>query len=765
LPLVTAELTLTELRGIEARSLDAALGDRLSVALRSRLQREAASFLSIEKLGDMGILAAYDPANLTIALSLAREAMGPQTFTFASDFNFGAAERARPAGFALGVTGNLIGSRDLSAGSDSQQLLYNFAGFANFGGRDGIYLSYGGTFNLAGASRPLFERDRLIAFMDFEKSVLRVSAGDLAASLPLIVGQADIIGLSLERRYDALQPLRNIRPTGRRQFTVERPSRIEIYANGALVQALDVNAGPVDLNQIPALSLSSNISIIVEDATGRREIDSFTLANDIELLAAGISEFSFSAGLIRKPSLGSGLIYSGTPIVSGQYARGFNDMMTVGGHFAAMSDYQNVGATFAGLAPGGAVFLGASVSNDQLSNERGYAFSLAYRGDPLRLSELDSQLNLRIDYRSQGYRTLSQVLEREPVKIDIALDYRINLTTRLAMSLGGNYLERHANRENTWAGFVGAQIAVGRVIASATARYARFGDRIDKGVLATLTVPLGRRHFSTASYDSATGQSRFEARRVRDITVPEFDYGMIAERGPLMDRVTGQGRFANSRFNLDVELIATRPDFSMGARDQNIVNFRLQSGFAVVDGVFGIGRNPARGFVMVDRHRSLRGARVDVENSGVGRRAGQSNAFGPAVIGQLSPYRPDNIRLSVQGGPAGYDIGAGEYISDPGALSGVRIKVGNDAFRTALVTFVTPDGAVVKLAEGVVRNLATGETSGVFTNSAGRAVLSQLAEGNYRVELMGGDMTFDFQVDKSAPVIMRLGTQTVEVVP
>ncbi len=36
LPLVTAELMLTELRGIEARSLETALGERLAAALRAQ---------------------------------------------------------------------------------------------------------------------------------------------------------------------------------------------------------------------------------------------------------------------------------------------------------------------------------------------------------------------------------------------------------------------------------------------------------------------------------------------------------------------------------------------------------------------------------------------------------------------------------------------------------------------------------------------------------------------------------------------------------
>jgi outer membrane usher protein FimD/PapC len=765
LALVTAELTITELRGIEAGSLELALGSRLAAPQREALKRDAGSFLPVTRLQELGITATYDPANLTIALALAPEAVGPQTFTLSGDVDLGAAERALPADLALGVTGTLVGSHDFSDPRGDTRLLYNFAGFINIGGRDkGGYLLFGGLVDLADRAQRRFERDRLIAFRDFEGSVLRAAAGDLVAGLPVIAGEADVAGIALERRYDALQPLRNIRPTGRRQFVLDRPARIEIYANGALVQALDVNAGPVDLNRIPALSLSTNISIIVEDATGRREIDSFTLANDIELLGAGISEFNVTAGLMRKPSAG-GFAYSATPLLTGQFARGFSDVVTAGGHFAVMRDYQNVGATFATLALGGAMFMGGSVSHDVTSGDLGYAVSLAYRGDPLRLSDPGSQLNVRLDYRSADYRRLSQTRAPDPVKLDVAVDYRLGLTDRVALSLGGNYLETHTPQPATRAVFGGVQVSLGRVLASATARYADVGGRTDRGVLATLTVPLGRNHFSTASFDSVTRQARFEARRVRDITVPEFDYGLIAEHAPAFDRVTGQGRFANSRFNLDVELVGTRAEAASGMRDQNVVNFRLQSGLAFADGTLGIGRNPGRGFVMVDRHASLGDARVDVETSGIGRRAGQSNALGPAVVSQLSGYRPDNIRVSVIGAAPGYDIGPGEYLSDPGALSGVKVRIGSDAFRSALVTFVMPDGSPVKLADGVVRNLASGETSGVFTNSAGRAVLSKLAAGRYRVELVGGDLVYEFSVDEAAPAIIRLGTQTMEVAP
>jgi len=765
LPLVTAELTIMELRAIDAASLELALGPKLAPAQRTQLKRETGNFLPVARLQELGIIANYDPASLTIKLALAPEAVAPQSFSFISEVDDRAGERVQPADVALGVTGNLIGSRDFSRPAGDTKLLFNFAGFANIGGREnGGYLLFGGLVDLANNAQRRFERDRLIAFKDFEGPALRLAAGDLIAGLPVIAGEADVAGISLERRYDTLQPLRNIRPTGRRQFVLERPARIEIYANGALVQAIDVNAGLVDLNRIPALSLSTDIQIIIEDATGRREIDSFTLANDIELLAAGLSEFNVTAGLMRKPS-SKGFAYSATPLLTGQFVRGLNDTLTAGGHFALMEEYQNGGLTVASLAPGGAVFLGGSMSNDMASGDVGYALSLAYRGDPFQLSDLDSQLNVRLDYRSADYRRLSQTLIADPIKFDIALDYRLSLTERVAVSLGGNYLESHVDGPATRAVFGGVQVALGRVLASATARYANIGGRSDQGVLATLTIPLGRNHFSTASFDSVSQQARLEARRVRDITVPEFDYGVIVERSPLFDRLTGQARFANSRFNLDVEMMGSRAGAASGLRDQNVVNFRLQSGLAFADGTLGIGRNPGRGFVIVDRHPSLKDTSVEVETSGVGRRAGQTNGLGPAVVSQLSGYRPDNIRVSVLDAPPGYDIGPGEYLSDPGALSGVKLKIGSDAYRSALVTFLMPDGSPVKLADGIVRNIATGETGGVFTNSAGRAVLPKLAEGRYRVELVDGDLIYEFTVGESDPAIIKLGTQTMEMAP
>lgn len=759
---VVAEITTNELLSIDAGSLREALRPHLNPQAIEALERRGGAFVAPQELVPLGISISYDPANLGLAAAIAVSARSAQSYDFSPELAFGSGEPAVPSDLSLGVTGTLIGGRDFSNGSDADRLLYDFAGFANFGGTDGLYLTYGGTFNLRGGGDRTFRRDRLTAFKDFQGDVLRASAGDLVPRVPLIAGDVEILGVSLERRYDALQPLRNIRPTGRRSFTVDRPSRIEIYANGALIQTIEALPGQVDLNDIPAFSLSSNIAIVVEDTTGRRQLDSFTLVNDIELLDAGISEFSFSAGVLRRGT-GFGFTYSDNSIATGEFARGITDGVTLGGHFIAAQDYQNVGARAATLGFGGAFFTGLSVSRQ--NSLEGYAASFAYRGDPLRLSELASQFNFRVDYNSRHYRPLSQFQLIDTVKLDIAADYRINLTNRLAVVAGGNYFERYNDDDATRSVFGGVQMNVGRLLVSGTARYARIGEETDRGVLFTLTVPIGRKHFANASHDTASRLSRVEFRRIRDITVPEFDYGVIGETGPQGDRLIGQARYANSRFNLDVEAVANQPGTALGGRNQSLGQFRLQSGFAFADGSFGIGRNPARGFIMVDRHASLDDAQVDVENSGAGRRAGQANGLGPAVIPQLGGYRPDVVRIDPLNVPTGYDVGAGEYVSYPGAVSGVKITVGSDAFRTALMTLVQPDGTAVALQAGTLRNLDTGTTESIFTNRSGRTIFTRLSAGRYVAEFPGLNLRHAFVVGPDDPVFSDRGQQATEVAP
>ena len=162
--------------------------------------------------------------------------MGGQQFSFVDEYDFGAAERALPAGSgSRHQTGTLSGGRDFTGNSLADRLTYDFAGFANLGGRSGLYLTYGGTLNLRGPGSGLFERDRIIAFKDLEGAALRIATGDLVLicqSLPAMSkfwASRSVAVMTRSSPCAIFGPLVGavLRSTGHR--------RIEIYANGALV--------------------------------------------------------------------------------------------------------------------------------------------------------------------------------------------------------------------------------------------------------------------------------------------------------------------------------------------------------------------------------------------------------------------------------------------------------------------------------------------------------------------------------------------------
>lgn len=204
---VTAEFNIIELRGIEAGSLERALGDRLPAAQRAALRREAGNFVPVVRLQQLGIIATYDPANLTLKLALVPEAAGAPILGFADDPG-GSPDGGDPQGDA--------------------RLIHDLAGLMDFAGRERIGDPiFTGLIDRAEEAQRKLERDLLFATRGLlADPALRVPTGSLVAGLPLIGDTAEIAAAALYRGEAAVPPLRDILPTGRRRLLFERPALV-----------------------------------------------------------------------------------------------------------------------------------------------------------------------------------------------------------------------------------------------------------------------------------------------------------------------------------------------------------------------------------------------------------------------------------------------------------------------------------------------------------------------------------------------------------
>ncbi|MEH6664120.1 MAG: fimbria/pilus outer membrane usher protein, partial [Brevundimonas sp.] len=751
---VAVRTTVSELIAISPAALSDALGPTIDEGTHVLLRSLGAELVPLDRLAASGVSARLDPQTLSVQVTVpptARPALG---VSLLPPGGYEGVERVYPGRVSAGVTGALLVNDNLD---DDRNALgqFAFSGFANFGGITGLNADFGGSVSFGGEDDS-FRRDAIILFKDDPQRATRYSAGDLSPFLPRLGGATGLLGVSYERSYEELDPTRNIRPTGRRSFFLERPAVVEVYANGVLLSRFQSQGGPVDLGDIPLANVSNNVTIVVEDALGRRELDAFSLSSDLTLLAPGLSEFSFSIGALRDDQ-SSGFDYGDAWAATAFYSRGVNDNLTVGAHAALSEEVANIGASTA-VGFGAGVALVEFAASESAAAGNGFAASANFRGGPFLGPDRNDTLTASVDYTSADFATLADPFSTIDQEWLVAADYRFDISRRTSVSVGGSYATRHGRDGADKFVNLGLSQQFGPVIASVVGRHGQFADgREETGAFLSFSLPFGERGRASTSYDSISETARAEYVRNRGFEVPDFNYRLGAVDRGGETQLDGELGYTTTRFEADVGVSGQADGGSQAVRA------RLQSGIAFVDGMFGVSRDPGRGFYLFRPHPSLRGAEVTIESGAGSTTLARSGLFGPAVAPARNPYRPEELRVGVSGGPVGYDIGSGRYLVVPGARTGIGLTVGSDAYRTVIAT-LTFEGQPVSLLYGHLRDEA-GVERPVFTNRAGRVAVPNLSPGRYSVVFPAVNAGFTFEVDDSDDAYRDAGSIVLERLP
>lgn len=757
---VPVTATVSEVLTISPTLLAVALQPILSDEAEKALMALGANQVPVATLGELGYVIRLDPQTLSVAVDVPANQRALERFSLLNMDQYPEAEQIYPSRYAAGLTGSL-GVTDRFGGASAPAVQFGFYGFANAGGLRGVNLDYGGTFTVRDGETE-FRRDGIVAFVDRPESALRYAAGDLVPVQPALGGTAPILGITIQRNYELLQPSRIIRPTGRRSFLLDQAATVEVYANNILVNRFAAGPGPIDLADIPVANLSNDITIVVEDALGRRELDHFSLANDVSLLGVGLDEFSFSVGVMRDESR-DGFAYSEDWALAGYYTRGLNERLTAGAHAAASQDLQNVGGSVAFAGFRGIALVEGAVSHSA-GGESGFAASAAYRGGNFLPKEANDVLTARVEFYGENFATLSDRNSLSNDRWRAAVDYRFEISNDTAVLLGATYADRYnvsgADRYLT----AGASRRFGRVQTSLTGRVGEnaFGEQ-DAGVFVSLSRVFGARTVASASYDSVSGSSRVEVARSRRLETPDFSYRVGWQGRPGDQEAFGQASYYGSRFQADGRVVGSLE--SAGSSQGQTATVRLQSGIAFADGNFAVGRDPGRGFYLVREHPSLSGADLRLYQSRSRTMpVATSDGFGPALAPITSPYRPTELTVDVAGAPPGYDVGDTRFVVLPGARSGIVIEVGSDAYRWRLATLYIA-GEAVNLAYGELINLETGKREAFFTNAAGRASFASLMPGEYEIRLAERAFHSRFTVRNDDSAFVDMGIINLERTP
>ena len=674
-----------------------------------------------------------------------------------------------PADFAFGITATVLDryvhqsflEREGRTGAQA-----SLRGFANLGGYEGFYLTFDtGLRDVNDRFGRLVDGDqaKVTIFYDDVGRAVRYAAG---SAEPTVFGSYQVpirlVGFSVDRLYQTIQPYRNLRPSGRGALTLERESRVNVVVNGQIQRTLLLGPGRYDLRDFPFLNGLNDVRLVVEDATGRREAASLSFFSDIDLLNPGVSNFSAAVGISEDDlNLVSGANRVDDVMASGFYQRGINDRLTVGVGFQAkkedaLATAQVIVATQFGL-------LGAQGAID--AGDAGnfeYAALLSWRQRNSGVNGLDSGFTADLSFESEFFSPLTPSLGVfNGTALNFDARYQRSFANRFYVSAGLGYSQTRGSRGDEYRLSASASRSFRRVTVSATLDQRFSAARGDTRVGISLSVPLSSQTTARARYQSGRNQATVEVDHAAFPGLDQYGYRAASTTSDDGSGFSGDVQYFGNRFQANA-----RHDYSEGPfGPQQVSNVAFTTGIGYAGGRLGWGREADQGFVIVDRHASLERSAVIVRNSASIGPSARTGAFGSALVPLQRPYVRDSVAVEVTNLPMGYDIGAGRLDLLQGAASGYRMQIGSSASNTVVGRIVGPAGMPVALMSGALVPLAGREAVRVefFTNRTGRLVAQRVAPGRYAVVPAGANQQIaEINVPENATGIVDVGVLVFE---
>ena len=737
---------------IDAGALMDLLGGKVSPVVRDRLTAVIASQqrVSMADLRGEGFSLAFDPLSLTFVAELAVDARARRDVSFARNEVIDPAAFDQPAHFAAGANISLA-----QLYSHDQGRFAPLAGgidmFANLGGFDGVTLTAGVDYD-GGSQDQRWRRREIRLSKDLFQSAVRLTAGEFAPPVESFQGSRRFLGLSAARAYSTIRPFQNVRPSGRRQFILDRPALVVVEVNGVIVERIRLEAGPYSLSDFPFGQGANTVRLLVEEDSGQREIAVFDLFGGAGLLDPGVLDFGVSAGVLEE---GGQLEYGSTVAATGFVRKGITDALTLGANAQWADGRGQVGGLATWGNRLGLIQAGAAVSHNGDTGAQGYIVSLDYMREATLARDIDLRLVASAQATSKFFQTAfeNSAFNREQWR---AAGQALVRYKAYSLSLGAAFVKGRQQDDRTDLSVsigrtfrkFGVNLAWQRGAASNGVEETRFG--------LTLTTRFGGRWSGVARYDSQNefrevGLSRSASGRLNDLS---GDIRFSEDRNN--QTLSGDLRYINNRFDAEIisnRLVSTVP----GGTTRQESLWRLSTLIGYADGAFGMGRAAREGFVIATRHPTLKNARVSLTDSS-GYPVAQSGWFGPALAGIDRGYGVRRYELDVDPVPSGYDLGSGVINTFPGFGNGYRFVVGSDASYTARGVLMSPEGPIALIGGVILATDAPEDAPGkpFFTNRGGRFVADGMAPGRYRL-VVKGETLGEFVIPDNVEGIIDVG--------
>jgi outer membrane usher protein len=453
------------------------------------------------------------------------------------------------------------------------------------------------------------------------------------------------------------------------------PSTVDVYVNNALRSRQQVNAGPFSIQNLPVITGTGEVKVVVKDLLGREQLITQSFFASPNLLRAGLVQDSYEFGWLRENYGLTSNDYN-DPFAAVTYRKGLSNTLTAEGRVELQKDLAATGVSVAAKLPGMSSVVETSVAASEKSGLPLGAMgsvSYSYLG---RLLSASARLQLNgMNFRQIGSDPASLPKQIGSAQISaplgqgtLSVNYmrRLNQGESMTRLVNLNYSHRLA--ANAFLSFT-----LIKPLSAAAGTTAALG----------LTILFDQRHVGSSTLTRGTGATAlytdFQQSTPRD---EGTGYRLAAMNGGISARQEASVTRNQSYGSLQAELVRLNGEVSS--------RLNAQGGVATLgDGVY-FSRGLDQGFAIVQT-KDIKGVPVYLENQVVAH----TNERGSALVSNVRSYQENRISIDPVTLPLEASVSAVEQTVVPRKQGGVLVDFKVRRVRSATLTIVQADGTLL----------------------------------------------------------------------
>jgi len=453
------------------------------------------------------------------------------------------------------------------------------------------------------------------------------------------------------------------------------PSIVDVYVNNALVAQRSVPPGPFSVSNIPAVTGSGEVRVVVRDLLGREQLISVPFYSSATLLRPGVSDYSYEVGVQRQNFAVSSDTYGGG-IGAATWRKGFTDALTAEVRAEATADSRDAGASAAyRLGSFGVVNGTVAASTSNAGTGELYGYGLEHIAQ--RYSIAVQTVQTTEDFRQSGMLP-GQLPRRRQTSANLGV-----LLGRVGSVTLAYVVQQYRDQPTVETGTLGYAIPIGRWAQFSLTGVKTLSPSSGYTVFAAFSLSLGQTTSASAglerSYDKASGTTQNHRTVTLQKSLPlgeGYGYRVQARDDDWMGGASAQTGFGTYTFDV------------AKAQSQNTAYQATASGgIGTIGGYTFFSRQITDSFGVV-RVADYPHVRVLQDNQEVAR----TGSTGYAVLPRMRPYDRNPVSIDQSDLPFDANIGALKLEATPYYRSGVLIDFPVTRVRAATLHIVLDDG-------------------------------------------------------------------------